>query len=42
MALSEHIKTNRDLGTSICQRLTEEINELGFTEARHSSLSALR
>ncbi|TAK62401.1 hypothetical protein [Methylobacter sp.] len=33
MALSEHIKSNRDLGTSICHRLTEEINELGFTEA---------
>jgi hypothetical protein len=33
MDLSEHIKTNRNLGTSICQRLTEEINELGFTSA---------
>lgn len=33
MDLSEHIKTNRNLGTSICQRLTEEISELGFTEA---------
>jgi hypothetical protein len=33
MDLSEHIKTNRDFGTSICQRLTEEINELGFAKA---------
>ena len=30
MDLSEQIETNRDLGASICQRLTEEINELGF------------
>lgn len=33
MALSEYIKINRDLGSSICQRLAEEINELGFTTA---------
>ncbi len=33
MDLSEQIKTNRDLGTSVCQRLTEEINELGFASA---------
>lgn len=33
MDLSEHIKTNRDMGVSICQRLTEEINELGFIPA---------
>jgi hypothetical protein len=33
MDLSEQIKTNRDLGASICQRLTEEINELGFISA---------
>lgn len=32
MDLSEQIKTNRHLGTSICQRLSEEINELGFSE----------
>jgi hypothetical protein len=33
MDLSEQIKTNRDRGTSICQRLSEEINELGFISA---------
>lgn len=33
MNLSEHIAINRQLAESVCQRLTEEINELGFTEA---------
>lgn len=33
MDLSEQIKTNRNLGASICQRLNEEINELGFAVA---------
>ena len=33
MNLSEYIATNRPLAESICQRLTEEINELGFTNA---------
>lgn len=33
MNLSEHITINRQLAESICQRLTEEINELGFTKA---------
>jgi hypothetical protein len=37
MDLPEQIKTNRDLGISICLRLTEEINDLGFaaTEIQH-------
>jgi len=30
MDLSEQIKANRELGASICQRLNEEISELGF------------
>jgi hypothetical protein len=30
MELSEHIEQNRDLGECVCQRLTEEINKLGF------------
>ncbi len=33
MDLSEQIKTNRELGASICQRLTEEVNGLGFASA---------
>lgn len=33
MDLSEQIKTNRDLGSSICRQLSEEINELGFAVA---------
>ncbi|MGZ8919291.1 MAG: hypothetical protein ACXW04_09690 [Methylobacter sp.] len=33
MDLFEHIKTNRNLGMSICQRLSEEIDKLGFTVA---------
>ena len=32
MNLSEHITINRQLAECVCQRLTEEINELGFTE----------
>lgn len=32
MDLSAHISINRPLAESICDRLTEEINELGFTE----------
>ena len=32
MDLSEHIKSKRDLGVSICQRLNEEINALGFAD----------
>lgn len=30
MDLSEHIAINRQLAECICQRLTDEINELGF------------
>jgi hypothetical protein len=30
MNLSEHIAINRQLAESVCQRLTGEINELGF------------
>lgn len=33
MDLSAHISINRPLAESICDRLTEEINELGFTKA---------
>ncbi|MGZ5059427.1 MAG: hypothetical protein ACXWE3_13165 [Methylobacter sp.] len=33
MNLSEHIAINRQLAESVCRRLVEEINELGFTEA---------
>jgi len=33
MELSEHIALNRQLAESICQRLSEEINILGFAEA---------
>ena len=37
MDLSEHIAINRQLAECVCQRLTEEINELGFavTEIQH-------
>ncbi|MDO9424154.1 MAG: hypothetical protein Q7T40_08195 [Methylobacter sp.] len=31
MNLSEHIAINRQLAECVCQRLTEEINELGFS-----------
>jgi hypothetical protein len=31
--LSEHITLNRQLAESICQRLSEEINKLGFSGA---------
>ena len=33
MDLSEQIKTHRHLGASICRRLTEEIDKLGFAAA---------
>jgi hypothetical protein len=33
MDLSEHIAINRQLAECVCQRLTEEINELGFAAA---------
>ena len=33
MELSEHITVNRHLAESVCQRLIEEINKLGFAEA---------
>ncbi len=33
MDLSEHIALNRHLAECVCQRLTEEINELGFAAA---------
>ncbi|TAN66554.1 MAG: hypothetical protein EPN17_13600 [Methylobacter sp.] len=33
MDLSEHISLNRHLAECICQRLTEEIDELGFAAA---------
>ena len=33
MDLSEHVSLNRQLAESICQRLSEEINKLGFAEA---------
>ncbi|MGZ5008427.1 MAG: hypothetical protein ACXWE9_11240 [Methylobacter sp.] len=33
MNLSEHIAINRPLAESVCQRLVEEIRELGFTDA---------
>ncbi len=33
MDLSEHIVLNRHLAESVCQRLTEEINKLGFAVA---------
>ena len=33
MDLSEHITLNRHLAESVCQRLTEEINKLGFAAA---------
>ncbi len=33
MDLSEHITLNRDLAESVCHRLTEEINGLGFAAA---------
>ena len=33
MDLSEHITLNRHLAESICQRLCEEINKLGFAAA---------
>jgi hypothetical protein len=33
MDLSEHITLNRQLAESVCQRLSEEINKLGFAVA---------
>lgn len=33
MDLSQQIESKRHLGTSICQRLREEINKLGFADA---------
>jgi len=33
MDLTEHITLNRHLAESVCQRLTEEINKLGFAAA---------
>jgi hypothetical protein len=33
MDLFEQIKTNRNLGISICRRLSEEIDKLGFSAA---------
>ncbi|CAA9890103.1 conserved hypothetical protein [Candidatus Methylobacter favarea] len=33
MVLSEQIKSNRNLGVSICRRLNEEIDKLGFAIA---------
>jgi hypothetical protein len=33
MDLSEHIALNRQLAESVCQRLIEEINKLGFAVA---------
>jgi hypothetical protein len=38
MDLSEHISLNRHLAESVCQRLNEEINKLGFsaTEIQNS------
>jgi hypothetical protein len=33
MDLSEHITLNRHLAECVCQRLSEEINMLGFAEA---------
>ncbi|MGZ8191262.1 MAG: hypothetical protein ACXWTS_08540 [Methylococcaceae bacterium] len=33
MELSEHITANRALAEGICQRMSQEINMLGFTEA---------
>ena len=33
MELSEHITVNRQLAESVCQRLGEEINKLGFAVA---------
>jgi hypothetical protein len=33
MELSEHITLNRPLAESVCQRLNEEINKLGFQAA---------
>ncbi|MCX7099642.1 MAG: hypothetical protein NTV43_17245 [Methylococcales bacterium] len=33
MDLSEHISANRPLAETICQRLAEEINKLGFAAA---------
>jgi hypothetical protein len=33
MELSEHITLNRQLAESVCQRLSEEINKLGFADA---------
>ena len=33
MDLSEHITQNRQLAESVCQRLSEEINKLGFSVA---------
>jgi hypothetical protein len=33
MELSEHITVNRQLAESVCRRLSEEINKLGFAVA---------
>jgi hypothetical protein len=33
MELSEHITLNRQLAESVCQRLSQEINKLGFEAA---------
>lgn len=33
MELSEHVVINRPLAESVCQRLGEEINKLGFAES---------
>ena len=33
MELSEHITINRHLAESVCERLSEEINKLGFAAA---------
>ena len=33
MEISEHITLNRQLAESVCQRLSYEINKLGFAEA---------
>ena len=34
MELSEHITVNRQLAESVCQRLSDEINKLGFAELK--------
>jgi hypothetical protein len=33
MEISEHITLNRELAENVCQRLSEEINKLGFEAA---------